>query len=59
MVAAQFLNCDFNNTKWRRARLSSASFNSCKPTGAKFEEVASLGLSFEDTLLVGADLRKM
>ena len=29
------------------------------PTGANFEEVAHLGLSFSDTLLVGADLRKM
>ena len=59
LVDAQFQACDLNNTQWRRARLSSASFKACKLTGANFEEVASLGLSFEDTLLVGADLRKM
>ena len=59
LVDAQFLNCDFNNTKLRRARLSSAVFKECKLTGANFEEVAHLGLHFEDTLLIGADLRKM
>lgn len=43
LVNAQFLNCDLNNTKWRRARLSSAVFKERKLTGANFEEVAHLG----------------
>lgn len=59
LVDAQFQFCDLNNTKWRRARLASASFKSCKLTGANFEEVAYLGLVFEDTLLIGAYLHKM
>ena len=37
--------------------MSSAVFKERKLTGANFEEVAHLGLSFEDTLLIGADLR--
>ena len=59
MVDAQFLNCDLNHTKWRRARLSSAAFKECKLKGANFEAFARLGLSFKGTLLIGADLRKM
>jgi len=39
LVETQFLNCDLNNTKCRRDRLSSA--------------------IFEDTLLIGVELRKM
>lgn len=59
LVDARFEGCDLNNSQWRRARLSSALFKACKLTGANFEEVASLGLTFEDSLLVGADLRAM
>ena len=34
-----------------------SAFRSCKLTGAAFEEVSYLGLSFEHSLLIGADLR--
>jgi len=59
LVDAQFASSDLNNTKWRRAKLASCSYRSCKLTGAAFEEVTYLGLSFEDSLLCGADLRRM
>jgi fluoroquinolone resistance protein len=59
LVDAHFASCDLNNTKWRRAKLGSGSFRSCKLTGAAFEDIGALGLVFEDSLLVGADLRRM
>ncbi|MEN3277080.1 MAG: fluoroquinolone resistance protein [Massilia sp.] len=59
LVDARFASSDLNNTRWRRARLASCAFQSCKLTGAAFEEVSCLGLSFADSLLIGADLRRM
>jgi len=59
LVDAAFASSDLNNTIWRRAKLASCRYRSCKLTGAAFEEVSYLGLSFEDSLLIGADLRRM
>jgi uncharacterized protein YjbI with pentapeptide repeats len=59
LVEAVFRQSDFNNARWRRAKLAAVLFAGCKLTGASFEEAACLGLVFEDSLLVGADLRKL
>jgi fluoroquinolone resistance protein len=55
---ARFGRCDLNNSGWARAKLASTLFTEVKLTGAQFGGVQqSLGLSFHDSLLVGADLR--
>ena len=57
LVDAVFQSSDLNNTSWRRARLASVNYTGCKLTGANFEACTALGLTFVETLLVGAHLR--
>ena len=60
LVDAEFIDCDLNNTTWRRAKVSAVLFKGCKLTGADFDNAGSLvPPRFEQTLLVGANLRRM
>lgn len=53
----KFLNCNFAMTDWEGARFSSTTFVGCKLTGANFNRSHSLGLSFEECVLVNAILK--
>ncbi len=50
-------SCDFNNSSWRRAKLSSVRFEGSKLTGAQFVECSQLAVEFVECLLVAAHLR--
>lgn len=54
---ARFIRSDLNNTDWTGAKLASTVFTEVKLTGARFIDTRALGLSFHDSLLVGATLR--
>ena len=51
-----FQSSDFNNASFKRATLTSCRIERCKMTGANLSDAATLGLSFEATLLAGAIL---
>ena len=53
---AQFLSSDFNNSIFRRAKLTSLTVLSCKLTGADLSEAATMGLGLSETLLIDAKL---
>ena len=58
LTDASFSRCDLNNTAWGLTKLAGASFIEVKLTGANFKGAQqTLGLRFQDSLLVGADLR--
>lgn len=59
LTDALFCQSDLHGTDWELSRLSSARFMEVKLTGARFGGAQTLGLSFHDSLLVGADLRSM
>ncbi|WP_321784147.1 pentapeptide repeat-containing protein [Paraburkholderia sp. J94] len=54
---ARFIRSDLNNTDWTGAKLGSTLFTEVKLTGARFIDTRALGLSFHESLLVGATLR--
>jgi fluoroquinolone resistance protein len=54
---ARFNDSDLNNSNWTGARLAAVVFDGAKLTGATFGDVRGLGLAFQNSLLVGADLR--
>lgn len=57
LTDALFCQSDLHSTDWELSRLSSARFMEVKLTGALFGGAQTLGLSFHDSLLIGADLR--
>ncbi|WP_321817436.1 MULTISPECIES: pentapeptide repeat-containing protein [unclassified Paraburkholderia] len=57
LTEARFVQSDLNNTDWKASKLASAVFTGVKLTGARFVDARTLGLSFHDSLLIGADLR--
>jgi uncharacterized protein YjbI with pentapeptide repeats len=56
LAEAEFRNCDFNNAAFLEARMNGTRFVGCKLTGANLTRIASLGLSFKETILAQARL---
>lgn len=59
LTDSHFKNSDLNNSNWTRSLLAAVNFDGVKLTGATIVEIRGLGLTFLNTLLVGADLRGM
>ena len=58
LTDASFSRCDLNNSTWGLTKLAGVSFIEVKLTGANFKGAhQTLGLRFQDSLLVDADLR--
>ncbi|WP_247138243.1 pentapeptide repeat-containing protein [Neorhizobium sp. BETTINA12A] len=56
LAEVEFRNCDFNNAAFLEAKMNDTRFVGCKLTGANLTRIASLGLSFKETILAQARL---